>query len=142
MPCGRTDRLAVEDQFAGVTWDEMQEKPREGGFTAARFPNDAEGFTLEEREGDAVDGAHAGGFAGASDLEVLREVARDQQRLRGSADVAAVCWRCLNGVAHERVASAHSRTSMAERMPSLTRLKQIEVTKIAAPGNAQDSGAM
>ena len=36
---------------------------------------------------------------------------------------------------------AHSRTSMAERMPSLTRLKQIEVTKIAAPGNAQDSGA-
>ena len=93
--------------------------------------DDAEGLALEQGEGDAVDGAHAGGFAGAADVEVLGEIARDQQRLRGAADVARVGDHVV-----------HSRTSMAERMPSLTRLKQIEVTKIAAPGNAQDSGAM
>ena len=32
------------------------------------------------------------------------------------------------------------RTSIAARMPSLTRLKQIDVMKIAAPGSAQISG--
>ena len=80
---------------------------------------------------DAVDGAHAGGLAGAADLEVLGEITRDQQRLGGAADVARVGDHVV-----------HSRTSMAERMPSLTRLKQIEVTKIAAPGNAQEIGTM
>ena len=46
---GGTDRLAVEDQFAGVTWDQMQEKPGQGGFAAAGFANDAERLALEER---------------------------------------------------------------------------------------------
>ena len=103
-----------------------------GGFAAAGFADDAEGLAFEQGEGDTVDRAHACGLAGAADVEVLGEVARDQQRLRRAADVARV--------GGDRV--VHSRTSMAERMPSLTRLKQIEVTKIAAPGSAQDSGAM
>ena len=70
-------------------------------------------------------------LAAAADLEMLGQVARDQQRLRGATDVARIGSHV-----------AHSRTSIAERMPSLTRLKQIEVTKIATPGNAQDSGTM
>ena len=39
-----------------------------------------------------------------------------------------------------RRAAHRSRTSMAERRPSLTRLKHMLVRKIAAPGTAQTEG--
>ena len=61
---------------------------------------------------------------------------RDQHRLRRAAAVARIAqWRRM-----ATVIAHHSRTSMAARRPSLTRLKQIEVTKIADPGSAQTSG--
>ena len=71
------------------------------------------------------------GFAGAVDREMLRQIARDQQRLRRAAAVARIVRRSVE-------CHAHSRTSMAARMPSLTRLKQIEVMKIADAGQRAD----
>ena len=38
------------------------------------------------------------------------------------------------------VPRGHIRTSIAARSPSLTRLKQTEVIKIASPGSAQTTG--
>ena len=78
---------------------------------------------------------------GALDREMLFQVARDEHRLRGPAPVS---W--INGMRvkdrHMRIDDGHRyiRTSIAARNPSLTRLKQIEVTKIAAPGSAQTNG--
>ena len=46
-------------------------------------------------------------------------------------------WRCLEASFRP---FRYIRTSIAARSPSLTRLQQIEVTKIAAPGRAQTSG--
>ena len=83
-----TDGFAVEDQFAGIALHQMQQNAGERGFAAARLTDDAERLTLEQGERDAVDGAHAGGFAGTADVEVLGEIACYQQRLRGAADVA------------------------------------------------------
>jgi len=55
------------------------------------------------------------------------------ERLLEAAAVARIGRRrCLR---HRQ-----SRTSMAARSPSLTMLKHIEVTKIAAPGAAQTQG--
>ena len=126
----RADRLAVEDQFAAIAIEQMQHQPCQRRFAAARFTDDAECLAFEQRERHAVHGTNARGLAAAAHMEVLGQIARDQQRLRGAADIARVGRH-----------AAHSRTSIAERIPSLTRLKQIEVTKIAAPGSAQDSGA-
>jgi hypothetical protein len=72
---------------------------------------------------------------------MLFQVAHDQHGLRRPAPVS---W--INGTRvkdrHMRIDDGHRyiRTSIAARNPSLTRLKQIEVTKIAAPGSAQTNG--
>jgi len=117
-----------------VTFDQMQHQARQRRFSAAGFTDNAEGFALEQGERHTIDGADACGLAAAAHAEMLGEVAGDQQRLRRAADIFSVGTR-------RGQRGAHSRTSMADLIPSLTRLKQIEVTKIAAPGSAQDSGA-
>ena len=121
-------RVISEDQFAAVGRDQMQQKAGEGGFAAAAFADDAQRFSLEQGERHAVDGAHGCADRAALDLEMLLQIAGDQQRLCRSAAVEA------------DAVHVHILTSMAERMPSLTRLKLMEVMKIAAPGSAQISG--
>jgi hypothetical protein len=129
------DRLPVEHQLAGIGHDQMQQQAREGGFSAAGLTDDAQRLTLEQGEGHAVDGAHHGTLAGTLDTKMPLQGAHDQHGLRGTAAIARVDigLGCQCG--------AHSRTSIAARTPSLTRLKQIEVMKMAIPGMAQPSGS-
>jgi hypothetical protein len=82
------DRFAIEDQFACVAFDEMQQQACQGGLAAAGFSDDAQGLTLEERERNAVDGTYPRRPAAAANLKMLGQVACDQQRLRGAADIA------------------------------------------------------
>ena len=62
------------------------------------------------------------------EVEIFLEAGHRQERLRPAAAVARI----------ERL--GHSFTSIAERSPSLIRLKQIEVTKMIAPGRAATTG--
>ncbi len=75
--------------------------------------------------------------------EVLAQVPHDQDRLLAAAAVARVDKRreaeLRPGDAGDR---GHAFTSIARRSPSLTRLNEIEVTKIAAPGSAHTQGWM
>src|SRR3954469_15573392 len=78
-------------------------------------------------------------LARALHRQILFEVAGDQQRLQRTAAVAGIEY---GAVGHRRIHSGYIRTSIAARNPSLTRLKQIEVMKIATPGTAQTNGTM
>ena len=49
------DRLAVEDQFAGIAADEIEHDPRQGRLAAAGFTDDADGLAFAEAEGHIVD---------------------------------------------------------------------------------------
>src|SRR5260370_37031703 len=79
--------------------------------------------------------------------EVLLEVLRGKKRFRGAAAVARIVgrrWRPGRQARH-RVGShlsppPQALMSIACRSPSLTRLKDREQTKIAAPGSAQMTG--
>ena len=88
----------------------------------------AEGFALEDGEADIIDRFHRRGLAVLGlDPEVLAQTFNNQQRLGRATAITFV-------------QVAHIRTSIAARIPSLTRLKQIEVMKIATPGIAQIQG--
>src|SRR5204863_3974435 len=139
-PVWHVDGVAVEHQLAGIRGDEMQQQARQGRLAAARLPDDAQGLALLNIERYAVNRLDR--FAAAAlDRDMLFQVACDEHRLRGPAPVS---W--INGMRvkdrHMRIDDGHRyiRTSIAARNPSLTRLKQIEVTKIAAPGSAQTNG--
>ena len=66
--------------------------------------------------------------------EVLARFAAGDSSDIDRAVLAVQRWLVHRNPAH------FSRTSMAERSPSLTRLKHMLVTKIAAPGTAQTQG--
>ncbi|MNL26722.1 hypothetical protein D3C87_1482680 [compost metagenome] len=134
---GRAHALGVEDQFAAVVGGELHQQPRGGGLAAAGLADHAEGFALEHVEADAVHGADLASLAerdGRLEREMLDEIARDHERLGRAANVTGVGRRC------EKFAHVHSLISMAERMPSASRLNEIEVRKIIAPGRAATQG--
>src|SRR5271156_3195986 len=119
----------------------MEQQPGEGRLAATAFADDAERLALAHGERDAVDRLHR--FAArALDREVFAQIRRDQQRLSWAAPIAWIegawiggAWVEFGGVCHRYI-----RTSIAARHPSLTRLNEIDVTKIAAPGSAQTRG--
>src|SRR5262249_38312821 len=103
-----------EPHAAGVRLDESQHHARERRLPAARLAHDAQRLAGSNVEGHLVHGAHPGLRAlehAATQREVLAEAARFEQ-------------------------GGHSRISIASRRPSLTRLKAIDVRKIARPGSA------
>ena len=110
----------VEDDLARVRLDQPDQQPRGGRLAAARLADDAERLAAGHLEGDAVHRLDVRDLAAeqaAAHGEELAQARHPQERLR-----------------------AHSLTSMALRSPSLSRLKQIETTKIIAPGSAATSG--
>src|SRR5690242_849736 len=120
----------------------MHQQAREGRLAAAGFADDAQRLALEHGEGNIVDRPHLGDRPvedAAEDVEMFGEAVRDQHGLRLAAAVAWIAgWhgpelrpggRRMRG--HE-VPMAHIRTSIAWRSPSLTRLNESDVMKIAA----------
>ena len=93
--------------------------------------DDAEGFALSNSKRYAVHRLDRLPPA-ALHREMLAQVAGDQHRLLRAAAVARI-------VGNQDL-TRYIRTSIAARNPSLTRLQQIEVIKIATPGNAQTNG--
>ena len=89
-------------------------------------PDDGE--LVFDGERNAVDSLHRLAAA-ALHREMLAQIAGDQHRLGRTAPVPRIDKN-----------HRHIRTSIAARNPSLTRLQQIEVMKIATPGSAQTSG--
>ena len=84
--------LAAEPHLAGRRLDQPQDAAAGRRLAAARFADQAERFSLLDREADVVDGAHdrrAGANSPRVAREVLDEVAdfeqRHQVRRRGSA---------------------------------------------------------
>ena len=134
------DLHAVIDDVAGVALHQVHQQPRGGRLAAAGFADDADGLALGDRERHVVDRAH--GLARAEQIAAHRKMLGQavdlQQRLRRAADDprSAPAYRSV-----ERSRSWHQfRMSMALRMPSLSRLKQIDTAKIIAPGNAATHG--
>jgi len=127
-------RIAIEHQFAGIRHHQMQQEPRQRRLAATGLADHAERFALEQSERHAIHGAHHGALARALHPEMALQLARDQHRLGGAAAIAGI------HIGLHLCGDAHPRTSIAPRTPSLTRLKQMEVTKIAMPGSAQPSG--
>ena len=77
---------------------------------------------------DAIHGPHHG--AGAAEQSCLeREVLHQALHVQE--------WRAFALARH-----AHDLMSMAERSPSVSRLKEIEVRKIITPGRAHSSGCV
>ena len=68
---------------------QVQQQPGKGGFAAAGFANNAQGFALADSKRDAVYCLHR--FAAAAfRREVLSQIARNQQRLLQAAAVARI----------------------------------------------------
>ena len=88
-PLRRADGVPVENQFAGIGDNQVEEQPGEGRLAATRLADDAEGLALAHGERDAVDSLHRLA-ACALDREMLAQVARNQQRLQWSAAVARI----------------------------------------------------
>ena len=81
-----------------------------------------------QREVDAVHGPHHGARTAEQPClqrEVLHQALHVQE------------WRAFALARH-----AHDLMSMAERSPSVSRLKEIEVRKIITPGRAHSSGCV
>ena len=90
QPIGDADRIAIEDQFAGVPGQQMHQQPSQGGFAAAGFADDTQGLALSYGERDAVDGFHLGHLAvedAAADREIPLQILRDQHRLGLAAPI-------------------------------------------------------
>ena len=135
---GAADGFAVEDELAGIGIEQAGDQARGGRFAAARFADHAERLALGEVEAHVVDGVHLllrRQHAAAAHREALAQVAHAQQRLGRAATVGQRRERCVDAVVR-----AHLRKSIAERTPSASRLKAIEVTKIIAPGRAATQG--
>ena len=127
---GRTDRLAVEQDFPVIRLDQSDDQARGRGLAAAGFADNADHLALVDRERDVVDRPHDALRAEkpAAQAEMLDEILHLQERLRRAADIGAP------------VRAFQLLTSIALRKPSLRRLKQIETMKIIAPGNAATHG--
>ena len=94
-----------------------------GAFAAARLTDNTQGLSLEHREVNAVDGSH--------------DAAAPSQQVWFEGEVLDQATHVQDGLTR-----THDQflISIAERKPSLSRLKAIEVMKIIAPGNAATQG--
>jgi hypothetical protein len=80
---GGEDVLVLVEDLAGGGGDESEDGSSDGGFAAAGFADESEGFARGEVEGDAIDGADVSdGLAeeSAFDREVGFEVADAEER--------------------------------------------------------------
>ena len=129
MP-GGCRRLTVEHHGAGIRLDQAHQQTGGGRFAAAGFADDAERFALADGEGDVVHRLHRGDLA-------VEQAAADGEVLAQAFDAAAAAGPGRRGRADPRSCDhLFSLTSIAQRNPSLIRLKHIEVTKIITPGSA------
>ena len=131
------DERAVECDASRVGPDEVHEKARGRRLAAPGLAHDAEHLPGPGLEVHVVDRLHPGDGAiedASPYREVLPEVADLEQRGRDCNAPRAVA----SGL-HIRP-PAHSRTSIALRNPSLSRLKVREVKKIITPGSAATHG--
>src|SRR5690242_12589511 len=102
------DGLAVERDGAAVEWYEMHQQSRRRRLAAARLADDAERLAGRDRERHVIYSLHHG-------LGPVQQSAAHREMLGQPVD---------------RQQCGHSRTSIAWRNPSLSRLKHIEVMKI------------
>jgi hypothetical protein len=143
-PVRRADRVAVEHQFPAIRHEQVQQQPCQGRFSAPRLADHAQRLAFPDVERDAVDRLDRLA-AGPLDRKMLFQIAHDQHRLQRAAAVARIDQTIKHQIL-PRAASIPShlpryiRTSIAARSPSLTRLKQTDVMKIATPGSAQTTG--
>jgi hypothetical protein len=91
---------------------------------------DSQSLALADGKRHAVDRLHR---LAAAPLhrKMLAQITGDHHRLMLAAAVTRIVHRRSHG---------YIRTSIAARRPSLTRLQQIEVMKIATPGRAHTKG--
>src|SRR6516164_6861111 len=115
---------------SGIRHQQMQQEPCEGRLAAAGFADYPQGLALAHRERHTVDRLDRLAAA-ALDREMLAQVAGDQQWLKRAAAIARIACRRVM----QKRRTSYIRTSIAARSPSLTRLQQIEVMKIARPGS-------
>ena len=106
-------------------------KPRGGALAAARFADHAQRLALVHCEADAIDRAHHA--AAAAQHVLLQREVLDEALTAGVSSSKRAARRALRG-------TAHCLISIAERMPSDSRLKAIEVKKIITPGSAAIHG--
>src|SRR5258708_37977715 len=112
------DGAIGEHDLAGIGSDQTDQQTCRGRFSATGFADHAQRLAARDIEGDAVDRAHdciGPPEQARTDGEMLDETGNAQER-------------------------AHALISMAVRKPSLSRLKEIEVMKIIAPGKAATQG--
>ena len=143
--------LAVEDQLAGVARDQMHQEASERRLSATGLADHAKRLALKDDQRYVIHCAHAADAPieqAAANWKVLLEAGDRQHRLHLAASIARIAGR--HGVelragsgradvcCHAGSPSPHQiRTSIAWRSPSLTRLNDSDVMKIAAPGSAQ-----
>src|SRR6516165_6457373 len=91
-----SDLLAVENQRAGIGFDQANQQPRRRRLPAAGLADDAQRLALADHEADTIDGPHdnAGAEPVAVEGKMLREVLRDQHRLPWPADIARIAHQC------------------------------------------------
>jgi hypothetical protein len=90
------DRLAVEDDLAGVGLEQPHQHPSGRRLAAPALANDTQGLALADLERDVVDGMYSAPRPGeeeAVDLEVLSQILHQQQRLLRATSVALVSRR-------------------------------------------------
>ena len=147
----------VERDAPRVGPDEMHEQARGRRLAAAGLAHDPEHLAGADGEVDVVDRLHPRHRAvedAAPHREVLAQAPDVEQRgrqgrRRRAARLAAVrpaaprrggAPGSFAPCSSPRLGGAHSRTSIALRSPSLSRLKVREVRKIIAPGSAATHG--
>src|SRR5262245_54939595 len=102
----------------------MHEETRSGGLAATGLADNTERLTRRKRKVDTIDRPYGPGAATkqpALQREVLHQALHLQQGCACSG-------------------TAHALMSMADRSPSVSRLKEIEVMKIITPGSAHSKG--
>jgi hypothetical protein len=84
------DRLAIENHLTPTGVEQAHQQARGGGFAAAAFAHNAQGFTLSDGQGDAVHGAnlpHLAAEKATPDGKMLHEASGFEQRLSGAAAI-------------------------------------------------------
>ena len=133
------DEVAVEGDPSRVGPDEVHEEARGRRLAAPGLAHDPEHLPRPDLEVDVVDRLHPRHRA-VEDPAPYREVlpkVPDLEQCRRGRDTT---WRPAAPTGPHIRPRVHSRTSIALRRPSLSRLKVREVKKIITPGSAATHG--